>query len=271
VTRVPAALAVLASLAGLAACGHGDSGTASVKASPSASSKPAFPTVTPSATPSTPPSPPSPPSPVEVAKDRMREVNSFHYVNELRTADGRTLVREEGDVRLDPYGASFTRTVAGEKPLQIIGGLRDYWARSDDGCWQHPPPTTYDYTPPGAVEAILSAGPLRNSSGHVLQLGVSIPAVTSGLGPEVSKAVGVPTDAPYGIVEIRATIDDSGLVTSWETTFGELVAAVERADGHTLRELRDLDASLTTEFTRAGQDVDVAPPPDGKVCSGTTA
>ena len=63
----------------------------------------------------------------------MREVNTFHYVNELRTADGRTLVREEGDVRLEPLGAAYTRTVAGRSPVQFIAGRRDYWTRSDDG------------------------------------------------------------------------------------------------------------------------------------------
>lgn len=252
----------------LAACG-GSGGSSTAKPTRSASPEPAFPTVTSTANPT--PPPPAPPSPVEVAKDRMREVNTFHYVNELRTADGRTLVREEGDVRLEPFGGSFTRTVAGQRPVQFVGGLRDYWTRSDDGCWQHPPPTTYDYTPQAAVDAILSAKTLRNSSGHVLQLSVSIPDVTSGLGPEVSQAVGVPTDSRTGIVEIRATIDDSGLVTSWETTLGELLAAVERVEGQPAEQLQGLDATLTAELTPARANVPVDPPAESKVCSGTTA
>jgi hypothetical protein len=208
---------------------------------------------------------------VEVAKDRMAEVNTFHYVYELRTADGRSLVREEGDVRLEPFGASYTRTAAGQRPVQFVSGLRDYWTRvGNDDCWQHPPTTTYDYTPPGAVNAILSAGPLRNSSGHVLQLSVSIPAVASGLGSEVSQAVGVPTDKPYGIVEVRATVDDSGLVTSWETTLGELLAAAEKAEGHPAEQLQGLDASLATDLAPADANVRVDPPSDDKVCSGAT-
>ena len=263
-------LAGLALLALLAACGDGDSGQApAAQDSSSAAPEPAFPTVTSTADPT--PPPPDPPSPVEVAKDRLREVNTFHYVNELRTADGRTLVRDEGDVRLEPFGAAYTRTVAGQAPVQFIGGLRDYWTRTDDGCWRHPPPTTHDYTPPAALYAILTAGPLRNSSGHVLQLSVSLPAVTSGLGSDFSQALGVPSHKPYGIVEIRATVDDSGLVTSWETTLAELLAAVERAEGQSAEQLQGLDASLTAELTRAGTKVRVDPPADSEVCSGTTA
>jgi hypothetical protein len=262
------ALATAAALV-LTACSHGAvAHRAAVPSTPVYSSRPPGPIVPPTGTPE--PTAPAEPSPLDDAIRRMVEVNTFRYVTELRTTGGLSLVREVGEVRLEPLVASYTRTVGSHTSVEVVAAGREAWVRSGGGCWQHQRAAASAYAPPGAAGAIMGAEGWRNVSGQTLHLGEQPRILTSGLGLDIIRQLGIPTRAPYGIVEVRATADDSGLVTSWETTLGELEAAAVKAGGHPAPWLTRIDAVFRTTLTPASADVDLDPPADDELCSGAS-
>ena len=241
----------------LAACGGGDKDDATAAPTPteSSSGSPAFPTVDPQATA---PTVSVQESALDVARAKLRELNTGHYVTELRSSSG-AVDREEGDFQISPLGATMTRVVGDEPPVQFVGTAHEYWSRKGSGCWEHPAPIDGDYILPSGIDVLLRAV-WRNDSPGQLLISAAVPAVISGVDPELFAAIGVPDDPPYGLVEVRVTIDGRGVPTGWETTLAELVAAVERAGGSPDPRLHKIDATLRATLTNLGSDIDLDPP-----------
>lgn len=203
---------------------------------------------------------------LEVARADMYAANTISYVFTFAAADGRTLERETGTVQLRPYLLAYTRIV-GSRVEQVRSTAEEYWSREGAGCWTHHVNTGPPYGPPGPVVSALRAV-WRNTHGHTLLVSAGVPLVVAVLGTAAREEFDIPASGSRGIVELRATVDDSGRFTAWQTRLADIVVALEKVGAHPSEAVKHLDATLSTRFSHLGDKAHITAPDD--VCQGTT-
>ena len=265
-------IVLIAACLGLPACSAGPgraagqpSGQSTLSASPSVA-----PTTAPPDTPApAAPSVPDPPDPVRKMQTRMLRLNSFHFVEELRTPDGYVLAATSGDVQLDPLLMRGTSTFAGKPLGEVVGTRTEQWVRrTGSSCWEQTPAPDEGFAPPSAL-AIVFRAHLARAAKDELVISSPLPVVTGSLGPELMAAIGV-TDDSYGLVLVTLALDH-GVVTGWHVTLADLIRAAERVDGKADPRLSKIDATLTTTLRPFRGEARIDRPRNDEICAASAA